>query len=826
MPSPPGMSLIIGADGTTARPQGLAEAEVSLPPPGTAPEATHVLSPEVLRNLLAHEDELVRQFAVEQVVQRELSELADGLAERLQDAAYVAVPAARGLEELRAHAQVDAILAAFKEARGEFLAACASTLGVLAPTKLLPAIQDRGRIDDEAFAGVLSALAIAGEADGIAYLDRALTRANVQSPERRGALYSAALMSGDPRLVQRTLGQAIAESEREAPPEGGAYPGRAALASVAGAPVGFARVEAGKELWRISDETLRREARALLGDKAAEAVEAALPRRDVSALLSALEPATKLELPMPSEDRRESLGTMPKRRQDFLRSLIGQRMAVSRLSEEASALFAAAATRAVAVLGFAVLSEDESPGVQAMAKASDGQLSVDLLSGPEEPLVEQLKALGERALRPVVAALSREVFRKVSTIRRLSVALLQAGHGKLLLEAAAETDERQVHGAVVQACVEALAAGEAVVVDVLEARDQESGTVRFALLVATELRTERVALTLGRRFYELRAIDPVMTAQAILRTGDGRLVPLLASRSFADEPEETAVAVLALATETEIEGRIQQALNRVQEDAPPTAPLRVPLNCTNCGETLAYSFHHAYVDVEAKEGAGDPAFVGPMVCKACGARDALVPTQETGQILTMHMMQFLNEMQAGQVQQPPLVTPGQTEVLGKKIGIAAALRKANDDVAASPEGIRPRLQRVRLGLLLARDTVEEDLSAVEALDANSVEAKAMRAQLQQVRGDQLGAMETLTEVVRRLLETDEPRLYDAPDADSLRQSLEAFMLELIDEGVAAPQGIDLTAAEARRREAERRQAEQVQQMQQAGLRGPPPKPRS
>jgi len=824
MPTPRRMSLIIGADGSTSQPKGLEEADVSLPPPGTAPEATHVLSPDDLRKLLGHEDELVRQFAVEQVVQRELGELADALAERLGDVDYVATPAVRGLEELKAKAHVPAIEAVFKEAKGEFLAACASALGTLAPEKLLPAIQGRGRLDDEAFAGVLSALAITGQEDAIAYLDRALTRANVQSPERRGALYSAALISGHGRLAQRTLGQAIAESDRDAPPEGGAYPARAALASVAGAPAGFARVEAGKELWRISDETLRREAGALLPAEAAGAVEAALPRRDVSALLVALEPATTLELPAPSEDRRESLGTMPKRRQDLLRALIAQRGAIARLSEEAAALFAAAATRAVAVIGFAVLGENDSPGIQAMVKASDGQLDVDLLNGPTEALVERLRNMGERAVRPVVVSMSREVFRKVSTLRKLSIALLKAGHGRLVLDAAAETDENQVHGAVVQACVEAPAAAETVVVDVLQSRDADKGTVRFALLVATELRTERIALTLGRRFYELRAIDPVMTAQAVLRTGDGRLVPLLASRSFADEPEETALAVLALASGAEVEGPVAKALERVRSDAPSPGPLRVPLRCAHCEETLAYGFQHAYVDVEAKEGAGDPAFVGPMVCKACGERDRLEPTEETGQILTMHMMQFLNEMQAGQVQQTPLVTPGQTQVHGKKIGIAAALRQANEDVAASPQGVRPRLQRARLGLLLNRDSVEEDLQAVEEIDPSSVESKAMRAQLQQVRGDRTGAMATLAEVVRRLLEEDEPRIYDAEDAQGLRQSLEAFMLELADDGVPVPKDIDLSDAETRRREAEQQHAERMQQMQQRGGPGGAPFP--
>ena len=817
MPNPRRMSLIIGADGSTARPKGLEEADVSLPPPGTAPEATHVLSPEDLRKLLAHEDELVRQFAVEQVVQRELAELSDGLAERLGDGIYVATPAVRGLEELGAKAQVAAIEAVFKDARGAFLAACASALGTLAPEKLLPAVQGRGRLDDEAFAGVLSALAITGEEDATAYLDRALTRANVQSPERRSGLYGAALISGHPRLAQRTLGQAIAESEQGAPPEGGAYPGRAALASVAGAPASFTRVESGKELWRISDEALRREVRALLGDAAANAVEAALPRRDAAALFAALEPATSLELPPPSE---ETLGTVPKRRQDLLRALIAQRGAIARLDEEASALFAAAAARAVAVIGFAVLGENENPGIDAMVKASDGQLDLELLTGPTEALVAKLQDLGERAVRPVVAAMSREVFRKASTRRKLSVALLRAGHGQLVLSAAAEIDDEQVHGAVVQACVEEAAAAEAIVVDALQSRDTDRSTVRFALLIATELRTERIALTLGRRFYQLRAIDPVMTSQAILRTGDGRLVPLLASRSFADEPEETALAVLALATGAEVEGPVAKAVERVRSDAPPPGPLRVTLRCTNCGETLAYGFRHAYVDVEAKQGTGDPAFVGPMVCKACGERDKLEPTEETGQILTMHMMQFLNEMQAGQVEHPPLVTPGQTEVHGKKVGIAAAFRLADQDVAASPQGVRPRLQRARLGLLLNRDSVEEDLQAVEEVDPSSVESKAMRAQLHQARGELTEAMQTLAEVVRRLLGEDEPRIYDAADAETLRQSLEAYMLELTDDGIPVPKDIDLSGAEARRREAEQRHAERMQQMQQMEQGGP------
>lgn len=821
------MTLIIGAS-EPERPRGLPEAEVDLPPPSTAPAAHAVVTEAQLAAWLEHDSLVVRQYAVEQILHRKDAALSAHLTSRVNDVPGVAVEAIRGLEAMKVAEAVEPMLEAFAEARGEVLAALASAIGTLAPDRLVEAVRSRGRMDDEGFAGVASAVAILGNEDAVAFLDRALNRAGVVSVERRGSLYSSALLSGEPRLVQRALGQAIGESEREDPPAGSSYPARAAVAGLAGGPPDLGRKDAAEELWDVTTRTLREEADAALDEQTQAQLTQALADRRLDRILEVLRPFTTLEPwdPPESESDADDLGTMPRRRQGLLEGLIAQRAALARLDASAGAVFAAMAARAVAVVAFGHRSEAEAPALRAMAKVLDGVSPETLAEGSEAGLTQTLSELSERAMRPALVALAKERVGRAATLRRLARACFGAGHGEALIHAASESSDSRVHMAVARAAVQMPEAAEAAALAILSQSPLEEGPARFALVVAEQVRSERLALVLGRRFYSLRELDRTLLAQALLRCGDPRTVPLLESRSFADEPEEAAWVVLALAHGESREGKLAEAARRVEADfdehepehgrepehgGEPAPKLRVPLRCTSCGETLGYAFEHAYVDVEAKAAHGDPAFVGEVRCKACGA-ETLEPTDETGHILSMHMMQFLEEMRAGQVSQRPLVTPAQTELAGRKVGMARAVRELTESIQSSPDAIRPRLHRARLCLLLKRGSVDSDLEQLGELDSTSVEAEALRAHRLHQQGEVSAAVEKCAGVIRRLRDTPDVRLYDSPDAESLRQTLEGFLLELSDDGVSVPSDIDLTeAAERRRAREEAAEAQQASQ---------------
>ncbi len=809
------MSLLVGPDGAPIRSsEPLEQPDVRLPPASEAPETTYAMSDDEVGSLLEHDHVLVRQYAVEQVAHRRLA--AVDLEPRLEDDSMVAAQAARALETLEVSSAVPAVERALARAKGGLAAVLAGTLGALAPERLLPALKAKGRLDDETFIGGVGALAVAGTEPAHAYLGRSLNRAALQSPERRTALYAAALLSGAPELVRRVLDQAIDESLREAPPDGTSHPARAALASVTGGPRAYALPAAHQELWTATTDTLELEARPLMEEARASVLESALRERRAKDVLAALEPFASFEIVVPTDSEADDLGSMPTRRRGLLGALVAHREAVGRLNPESAALFVAAAARSVAITAFGRGSDRDSPGGRAIAKALEGKLS-DEAADEVDPAarVAALQSVSERELRPFFVALTRERFRRAGTIRRWARASLEAGHGRALFSAAAESPDVRVHEAVVRAARDEPRAAEAAALELLEARPLDPPAARFATLVAEQLRFERLTLAVGQRFFELRALDPSLVAQAVLRGGDLRLLPLVESRAYRDEPEEVAWAVLSLIAGRPIEGPLRQAVDRTMADTP-GLPLQVPLTCRNCKETLQYGFERAYVDVEAKEGLGDPAFVGDVVCKACGTPDQLEATEETAQILTAHMMQFLTEAQLGPPG-PALVAPAQTTVAGKKMGLAEAYRELSADVERSPESVRPRLHRARLGLLLRRATLEEDLTHILAADPTSVEGRVLDAHRRIQRGQIDEAMEMAVTLVRELENGPEPRLYETADVPTLKASLEDLILELSDDGAPLPDDVDLTAAEQRRirREEERQEAEQ------AAISGPP-----
>lgn len=804
------MSLIIGASTDSATPKfpkALSEPEVDLPHPASAPELQPALSDAQIEALLAHDSPLVRTFAIEQISQRDSDSLLSALSARVNDDdRLVSIEAISVLEAKQYAPAAEAIETCFGRATGDLAAVCASALGRLAPERLLGAVKERGRLDDEGFAAAATSIAILGNEDSAAYLAKALNRAGAINVERRGALYGAALLSGDATLAGRVVGLAIDDSQKEEPDQH-SFPSRAAFAVLAGLATQYSRQETGLEIFDHAREMLEQEVLPSLPEAEQATLREGMKSKDPAKVLAALAPllATEGDGASSEEDRKdleEEMGSMPRRRKGLLQALVQRAETIGKLDLKAAAIFVASAAQASMIVLAHDLNEASSSALVALSKALEAEVSAqDLATMAEPDLVKLFEAKSARDMRRIVTCLVREGFRRGHTLERFAKAVFMADHGVALMNAAAEVDEPHVHSAVVRAAGKAGASAEAAVVDMLEDRESEERSLPLVLRLAEEIRSERVALTLGRRFYALRNINRSLLARAILRTGDARLLPLLKSRAFEDEAEEVAWVVLALVHSVEIDDELGAAIERTLVDRggeDQQMQLRLPLLCTVCGERNSYSFARAYVDVEAKDQFGDPALVGEIKCKACHSLDTLEPTEQAARILTGHMLEFLQAAQTGAMGPPPLVTPAQTDLNGKKMGLARALRELGEEIGRSPEAIRPRLHRARVGLILERSGIAEDLEVVYAADPDSTEARALQATLLMRQGKEEEAMQRCAEAVR-LLKADTPaRLYDADGPERLLQTVEDYMVELEVSQAQPPEDIDLTEARARR----------------------------
>lgn len=839
------MNLIIGASGETSAPKyqkALPEPEVDLPHPASAPEAKLVATAAQIQGWLEHDSPLVRTFAVEQISQRDEPELLAALTKVVADEdELVAIEAVSVLEAKKCVGAADAIAARFAEASGQLAAACASALGRLTPDRLMDAVTQRRRLDDEGFAAVATSMAIVGGEQTVTFLNKALNRAGVLAPERRGALYGAALLSGDAALAGRVIGVAIEDSKKDETEEGSAYPSRASFAVLAGMPTAYSRTTDGLEVFDHAREMLEQEILPELSEADRATLADAMKRKQAGEVLAALAPLLSREVPearpsVEDEEAETELGTMPRRRRGLLEALVARAEAIGRLELKPAAIFVAAAAQAAMVVLAHDLSEATSPAMIAISKALEGDKSPEALAALDRAaLADYFASKTDRDMRRVVSTLVREHFRRASTLRRFTKAIFSADHGPALLAAAVEVEEPQVHGQIARAAEEDREAAEKTIVELLDDREADPKVVTLALRIGEALRTERIALVLGRRFFALREQNRGLLARAMLRCADARLLPLLESRAFDDEAEEVAWVVLALAHDVERTEALDQAIERTLRDRvaddDEVRQLRVPLRCQVCGEVNGYTFQRAYVDVEAKDDLGDPAFVGDLVCKACGTEDQLAPTEAAARILTGHMLEFLQAAEMGAVDAPPLVSPAQTELSGVKMGLAAALRALAEQIEQSPEAIRPRLHRARVRLILERSGVAEDLEVALKADPASPEARALKATLlmRERKGEQ--AMALSAEAARALSAAEPPRLYDADSAERLLRTVEDYMVELELEDFDPPEDVDLTAARQRRadREAEAiaRQEAQRQAMAQGGPGGPgglPPMP--
>jgi hypothetical protein len=824
------MTIIIGAGSSApTETSPLPPPPADLPHPGSAKEAHRFFDAAKIAELLRHESSLVRAYALEQSVHCEDASLVPALLACLNDEdATVAMEATGVLAAKKEKQAIPTMLERFKTASGELAAGLASALGQLAPEQLLGAVKARGRLDDEAYAATATALAIIGSGEVIEFLDKALSRAAALPPERRSALYGSALLSGHPGLGARVLSQAIDDSAQKEQP-GASFPSRAALAVVAGVPMPYSAQVAGVELYDHAREELELETYPALLDDERAALEEAVKTKKADLVLAALAPVLNKGDRSGAIVEDEDLGTMPKRRRGLLEALIERRVAIGRLELSASAIFVAAAARACSVILAGGLDEAESPALVGLAKTLEQKpTAAELAKLDLAGLTQLFSEKSDREMRRVLTILVREPFRRPGTLRRFAKAVVESGHVRGLLEAASEIEDPRVQAAVLKVLSESPAKAEPVLVEVLSASPLEDKLAALALLAAEDVRTERLGLVIGRRFNELRALSRASVARAIMRIGDPRLLPVIESRAFPDEVEELSWVVLSLAHGVPGDERLQKAVARVSADRdgePQRPEVRVPMKCKRCGEVLAYGFERVLLDVDAKDQWGDPAFVGELRCKACGATDQLEPVEEAARILTAHLMQSLEGARAGVPTGPTLVAPAATEVHGKRMGMAAALRALDEEVTRSPESIRARLHRARIRLILKRPGVEEDLQAVLQTDGTAVEADALLATILVRKNDPEGAVQKAAEVVRRLIKDPDVRLYDAPTADSLREGLEEYLLELEGLGLELPADLELAEARERRenRAAVAAQAEQIARERRAPREAPEPR---
>jgi HEAT repeat protein len=796
--------------------------EVHLPQPGTALEGKRPLSDEKIRALLAHSSSLLRSYAVEQAMHLPGDAWSEALLPLVSDPeSRVASDAIHALEERKYKGAVDAIVARFTSDSHEVAAAAASALGELAPERLLEAVKNRKRLDDEAYAATAIALACIGSAEVADFLDKALNRAGALSPERRGALYGACLLAGSADLASRVVSLALEDSKHEEP-EGATFPTRSAFAAVAALPIPYSRRPAGLDVFDHARASLEQEVMPSLPETERLELEDALRAKKSAAVLGALEPVLAIQVPKASEAHptASDYGNVPERRLGLLRALIARREEIGALEVKAAAVFLAAASYAAAMIAASAGKEETSAGLVTLAKTLEAK-SVgpsELAAMSEAELTQLFSDKSDHQMRRAVGILTHEPVKHPSTLRRFARAIFAAGHGEALFEAAAEVEDPAVHDAVLRALKDDPKHAEKMVVDALMRTPLEPKLAMLGLEAAESVRTERVALAIGRRFTELREISRPALVRTMMHVGDERFTDLLAARAYKEEPEELAWALLMLVHGKDGGEKLAEVLAHADEPITPeeAAQLRLPLRCKRCKEVLTYPFDRVLLDVESKDPFGDPAYVGDVTCKACGTEGELEPTPEAGRTLTSHMLEFLGAARRGQPMARPRVVPAETQYHRKRVGFAEALRKLDQEVMESPTAIRARLHRGRLRLVLKRRGVEDDAAAVLAIDPRSPEALALRAAAESRAGRNKDALATGGSALA-LLSDPATRLYDAEQPDKFKESLEDFLVEVeTKSGANAPAELDLRNARERRAELEREmKAARAEMMQRA-----------
>ncbi len=705
----------------------------------------------------------------------------------------------------------------FKANEGDVAAAAAAALGRIEPARLLEAMRSRARLDDQAYVQTMSALARSEHAPALDWLGKSLNRAGALTPDRRAALYSAVLLSGRTELCARVIGVAISDSRAE-PEPGQVPPARVALSSIAGLPPMLAAPDAAEGVLSGLLEAVQRADRAPYGVDAA-ALARAIEARDVYEALDALSPLLTAES---AGDEGGDRASVLRRRRGLLAALLAQKTTIAQLPAESAAIFLAAAYAAGELIALSSRPVTASPALEPLSKIL-GTDAATLLAMDDAAVEARMRDEGERRMRQVAGALANEALWSHVHLDRWLGAIVRAGGGGVVFEAAATTKQEAFTGAALRALTVNVEAGEEAAVEALERRPLDPRATRLGLALAGRLGTERLVRAIARRYYDLRKEAQAPLADACVHTGDPRLAPLLESRAYADEAEELAWAMSALLGGAELTGALAAVVARYEARGGPLAlgegedGIRLPLECKACGEVASYTMVRVYMDPKAKDAAGDPAFAGDVTCKACGTPDQLVPTQTAISLMMDSMMRLLSEQRAGlPPSSMPRVMPRSTKFMGREVGLAEALRLATKDAESSPGSIRAHLRRGRLRLALWRNGARADAEAALAIDGRSPEAMLLMGGTYAQVGDFAAALPHMIAALDRLRAEDEPRLYEA-DHDPLLEEVEDAILELEDMNVDIPATVDLEAARDRRDAA----IAQLEQDAQARYGAPP-----
>lgn len=799
------MTLILSPKLASEVKPSLQVAELSLPDPESLPEQHRLLSHAELLVLLKDAHPLVRGYAVEQIGLRLPDpELAAALCEHLADPdPAVASQSIEFVGQSPDAAALDAMAELMKTAEGEPAAQLARVLADHQVDRLLEAIAARGRLSDQVYGAVMSALALNPTEAVIALFDRALTRAAILPPERRGALFGAALLTGHERLCARVFHHALTESrapsDSEKPDENEAIqPARAAIATAAALPIQASLYRFGRDLLKDVENGINAEILSDFAPDAQAAIEEAFRIPSIKHILLALEPA--LSLPGIAIDEIEaSTQRMIARRRGLARFLIDHAEAIGTLSLDAAPLFVAALSQSLAILLGTTLPEATGTAMRVLAGIFEDTSAEALSEASRADLAARFSAISPRQMRRVIRILIQEPFRRIATSQRFVEALLDAGAGRELLENLAETAAPETGLQNLLFPFVKHPKAEALVVELLGEPDLPEPLLRLALELANLIRSERISVTLAKRFYALRARMRPEFLQAVLRTGDTRFLPLLESRLYPDEPEELSYALLKVIEGGPLEGDAFKRLDRVPD---PALLLWLPLRCPHCEEQLSYGFYRVFIDAEDKTRQGDPAFVGNTRCKACGAENSLEMTALASQILTQHMLTYLEAAKRGEAVGPPLVAPAQTQVDGKKMGFAEALRQLDARVDSQPDHLDLRMHRAQLRMQLRRPEVETDLAVLREADPNAPQLIALEL-LQRLQNQAFPEAAELAIAGLKRIDAGEPaRMYSGETPAQLKAHFEDHLLMLQRLGIALPEAVDLSAAEARHPEAE------------------------
>jgi len=799
--------------GRATQEKQLPRAEVDLPPPASAPANQPVRDREGWAHLADHPVAMMKGVLLEHIARSaEPKAWIDVLMKMAADSGGpVAERAIAVLGELGHAPAADLAEKRFRESDGELAAAAATALGRMSAPRLLEAVKARSRLDDIAYVQTVSALARSENAEALDWLGKSLNRAGALTPERRSALYSAVLLSGRADLCSRVVGMAISDS-RDPGTAKEASAARIAMASIAGLPPVMAPVEAGEGVCAGLKDAIK-EAR----DIDASALAASLDKGETAAGLESLAPMVERSLPADASNEQASV---LRRRQGLLRALVEQKDAIARLDSSGAAIFVGAAFAAAELIAMSSRKPEDSLAMATLTKVM-GLEPAAIVAMDDAALEARFTADGERKMRQVAGVLANEPVGSAKILERMLGAMVRAGAGGVVFDAASTTKLEMFAGVALKTLVTTPIAAEEAALEALERRPLDDRATRLALAIAGRTGTERLARAIGRRYYDVRDIARAALADACIHVGDVRLVPLVESRAFADEPEELAWAMLKMlgGAKPDEDPKIAALVARVEAHGNPTTlgevegGIRLPLTCSTCKETLSYTMVRVYLDPKSKSKDGDPAFAGDVTCKACGAENTLSATPSAVGLMSESMMRLLTEQQQGiRPTEPPRVIPRGTRYMGREVGLAEALRLATTDAETSPTSIRAQLRRGQLRLALWRKGARQDAEAALKIDPKSPEALLLIGGTYAQAGDFPGALVHLSAALARMRSADEPRLYES-DNDALLEEIEDAILELEDLGVDLPDSLDLEVARERRQaminaEIDRQEAQQ------------------